>query len=437
MPSLDPNVAVHRLAVSSQCRCVKQAPRHFRPELQVQINAEIDKLINVGFIREVQYPTSLASIVPVKNGQIRICIDFRDLNNACPKDEFPLPITELLVDVTTGFGASSFMDRFSLLTAFRTPKGVYCYTMMPFDLKNTGKFLGFVVRHCGIETDPSKIKAILEMPPPRTFRQLRGLQGRLAYIRRFIANLSGRCQPFTRLMKKDTPFIWDQAFQNALDNIKAYLLKPLVLMAPIKGKPLTLYIAALERSLGAMFAQENEDGKENALYYLSRTLMGAEQNYTPIEKVCLALIFAVQKLQHYILSHGITLISKADPLRYLMAKPMPSGRLVKWSLLLSEFKIKYVSQKAIKGQALADFLTAHPMPDNMELPNDLPDEEVFSTEISPWQLYFDGAGVVVVFITPSWGLIPYSFSLMTLCSNNIAKYEALTSIVCMHLEIHN
>lgn len=103
MPGLDPNVAVHRLAVSSQCRYVKQAPRRFRPELQVQINAEIDKLINAGFIREVQYPTWLASIVPVKkkNGQIRICIDFRDLNNACPKDEFPLPITELLVDATT------------------------------------------------------------------------------------------------------------------------------------------------------------------------------------------------------------------------------------------------------------------------------------------------------------------------------------------------
>ncbi|KAL6291692.1 hypothetical protein ACE6H2_009202 [Prunus campanulata] len=248
-------------------------------------------------------------------------------------------------------------------------------------------------------------------------------------------------------MKKDTPFIWDQACQNAFDSIKAYLLKPPVLMAPIKGKPLILYIAALEHSLGAMLAQENEDGKENALYYLSRTLVGAEQNYTPIEKVCLALIFAVQKLRHYILSHGITLISKADPLKYLMAKPVPSGRLAKWSLLLSEFEIKYVSQKAIKGQALADFLAAHPVPDNMELSNDLPDEEVFSTEISPWQLYFDGAarkkgaGAGVVFITPSGGLIPYSFSLMTLCSNNIAEYEALIigleialemSINCLH-----
>ena len=133
------------------------------------------------------------------------------------------------------------------------------------------------------------------------------------------------------------------------DSIKEYLLNPPVLMAPIKGKPLILYIAALDHSLGALLAQNNDQGKENALYYLSRTLVGAEHNYTPIEKICLALVFAVQKLWHYMLAHSVTLISRADPLKYLMTKPMPSGKLAKWSLILSEFEIKYVPQKAIKG----------------------------------------------------------------------------------------
>ena len=213
-------------------------------------------------------------------------------------------------------------------------------------------------------------------------------------------------------------------------------------MAPIKGKPLILYIVALELSLGAMLAQNNEEGKENAFYYLSRTLVGVEQIYTLIEKVCLALVFAVQKLRHYLLSHIITLISKVDSLRYLMSKPVSSGRLAKWSLLLSEFEIKYVSQKAIKGQALADFLATHHVPDNMELPSDLPDEEVFSTYISQWQLYFDeaarkkGAGAGIVFITPCGGLIPYSFSFMKLCSNNVAEYEAFIIGLEIALELH-
>ena len=105
MPGLDPNVAVHKLAISEGVKPVKQPQRRFSLELTIQINAEVDKLIRANFIREIQYPIWLANIVPV--WQLRICVDFRDLNNACPKDDFPLPVTELLVDATTGFGALS------------------------------------------------------------------------------------------------------------------------------------------------------------------------------------------------------------------------------------------------------------------------------------------------------------------------------------------
>ena len=218
----------------------------------------------MGFIREVQYPEWIANIVPVKkkNGQIRVCVDFRDLNSACPKDDFLLPITEVMVDATTGHEALSFMDGSSgynqirmnpkdeELTAFRTPKGIYYYKVMSFGLKNayatyqramqkifhnvlykyvecyvddpvvkkkkrredhlvdlrfvfnylrkyqlkmnprkcafgvtSGKFLGFIVRHRGIEIDQSKIEATQKMPEPKNLRELKGLQGKLAYIR--------------------------------------------------------------------------------------------------------------------------------------------------------------------------------------------------------------------------------------------------------------
>ncbi|XP_074301232.1 uncharacterized protein LOC141632598 [Silene latifolia] len=107
----------------------------------------------------------------------------------------------------------------------------------------SGKFLGFVVRHRGIEIDQTKIKAINEMSEPKTLKELRGLQGHLAYIRRFISNLAGRCQPFSHLMKKDAPFQWDEKGKNAFDSIKKYLASAPVLGAPIPGKPLVLYIA--------------------------------------------------------------------------------------------------------------------------------------------------------------------------------------------------
>ncbi|XP_058202937.1 uncharacterized protein LOC131317399 [Rhododendron vialii] len=532
MPGLDPGVAIHRFAIHPEKWPVKQAPRRARPELMSQIEAKVDKLLTAGFIREVKYPTWLANIVPVpkKNGKIWICIDFCDLNEACPKDDFPLPITELLVDATTGYEILSFMDGYSgynqirmapedeELAAFRSLKGIFCYIVMPFGLKNagatyqrsmtvifgdmlhnivecyvddlvaktrnkedhlddlkqiferlrryklkmnplkcafgvcSGKFLGFVVQSKGIEIDPAKIKAIFEMPPPKNLKELKGLQGRLAYIRRFIFNLAGRCLPFSRLMKKGVPFEWDQSCQNAFDSIKAYLLKPPVLTSPTKGKPLLLYIAALDCSLGALLAQHNEQGKEQALYYLSRTLVGAELNYSPIEKTCLTLVFALQKLRHYVLEHEVKWISKADPLKYILSRPILSGKIDKWAIILQQFAIEYVFQKAIKGQALADFLAAHPIPDDSPLAIDLPDEEVMQVEAQKaWEMYFDGAtrspngqkqddlknnksGIGVVFVKPNNAIIPHSFALTEGCSNNEAEYEAV--IAGLELALH-
>ncbi|XP_070667560.1 uncharacterized mitochondrial protein AtMg00860-like [Malus domestica] len=122
----------------------------------------------------------------------------------------------------------------------------------------SGKFLGFIVKHRGIEVDQSKIKAIQSMPEPRNLHELKSLQGRLAFIIRFISNLAGRCQPFSQLMKKDVSFVWDNACNNAFESIKKYLSSPPVLGAPVPGKLLTLYIATQESSVGALLAQENE-----------------------------------------------------------------------------------------------------------------------------------------------------------------------------------
>ncbi|KAL0440126.1 UNVERIFIED_CONTAM: Transposon Tf2-12 polyprotein [Sesamum latifolium] len=463
IPGLDPKVAVHHLSVKKRARPVKQGQCRFRPELIPLIETEVNKLIEVGFIREVKYPMWISSIVPVrkKNGQIRVCVDFRDLNNACPKDDFPLPIAELMIDATTGHKALSFMDGSSgynqicmapadeELTAFRTPKGIYCYKVMPFGLKNAGatyqramqrifddmlhknvecyvddlvvkskkredhlydlrkvfehlrryqlkmnpskcsfgvtseKFLGFIVRQRVIEIEQAKIDAILKMPEPRNIHELKSLQGKLAYLRRFISNLAGRCQPFSRLMKKDVPFEWDEACDKAFKSIKSYLMKPPVLVAPVHGCPLILYVATQERSVGILLAQKNDAGKENSLYYLSRTMTPNELKYSPIEKLCLALIFVIQKLKHYFQSHSIHLVSKANPLKYVMTKPVLSDRLARWYLQLQQFEITYVPQKAIKGQVLADFLADHPMPAEWELSDDLPDEDVFMIEITP------------------------------------------------------
>ncbi|GAA0165044.1 hypothetical protein LIER_20544 [Lithospermum erythrorhizon] len=248
-----------------------------------------------------------------------------------------------------------------------------------------GKLLGFFVRRHGIEIEQAKIDAIMVLAEPRNIHELKSLQGKFPYLRRFISNLARKCQPFNKLMKKGTPFMWDAICSAAFQDIKSYLMSPPVLRVPIQGKPLILYIAAHEQLVGALLAQENDGGKENSLYYLNRMMTPNELNYLPIEKLCLTLIFAIKKLNHYFQAHTINMISKANPIKYVISKPVLSDQLARWYLQLQQFKIVYVPHKAVKGHVLADFLADHLLLVEWEVYDELPNEDVMNVEVmAPW-----------------------------------------------------
>ncbi|RVW88325.1 Transposon Ty3-I Gag-Pol polyprotein [Vitis vinifera] len=152
MKGIHPSIASHKLNVLPAARPVRQKIRRFHPDRQRVIQDEINKLLEAGFIREVSYPDWLANVVvvPKKEGKWRVCVDYTNLNNACPKDSFPLPRIDQIVDSTSGQGMLTFLDAFSGYhqipmspddeekTAFITPHGLYCYKVMPFGLKNAG-----------------------------------------------------------------------------------------------------------------------------------------------------------------------------------------------------------------------------------------------------------------------------------------------------------
>ncbi|KAM1380391.1 hypothetical protein ACFX2I_022122 [Malus domestica] len=123
--------------------------------------------------------------------------------------------------------------------------------------------------------------------------------------------------------------------------------------------------------------------------------------------MCLALVFAIQKLRHYMHAYTIHLVAKANLVNYVMSKLVLTWRLAKWALLLNQYEIIYVPAKVVKGQALADFLTNHLIPANWKISDDLPDEKVFYIDIFlTWTMFFDGsaradgAGAGVVFMSP-------------------------------------
>jgi hypothetical protein len=145
-------VAKHKLNIKPGSKTVKQRLLRFNDDKCKEIGEEILKLLSAGFIREVYHPKWLANpvLVKKKNKKWRMCIDYTSLNNACPKDLFPLPCIDQVVDLTAGRETLYFLDAFygyqqivmciadQLATSFITPFGAYSYQMMPFGLKNAG-----------------------------------------------------------------------------------------------------------------------------------------------------------------------------------------------------------------------------------------------------------------------------------------------------------
>ncbi|XP_039682835.1 uncharacterized protein [Medicago truncatula] len=409
MPGLDPDVVEHRLPLKPEC-----------------------PPIDAGFLVTSEYPQWLANIVPVpkKDGKVRMCVDYRDLNKASPKDNFPLPHIDVLVDNTAKCKVFSFMDGFSGYnqirmapedrekTSFITPWGAFCYVVMPFGLINAGATYqrGFIVSQKGIEVDPDKVRAIREMPVPKTEKQVRGFLGRLNYISRFISHMTATCGPIFKLLRKDQGVKWNDDCQKAFDQIREYLLEPPILVPPVDGRPLIMYLTVLEDSMGCVLGQQDETGKkEHAIYYLSKKFTDCESRYS------------------------------MDPIKYIFEKPALTGRIARWQMLLSEYDIEYRTQKAIKGSILAEHLAHQPIEDYQPIKFDFPDEEVMYLKAkdcdepvfgegpdpeSEWGLIFDGAvnvygsGIGAVLITPKGTHIPFTARLRFDCTNNIAEYEA-------------
>ncbi|XP_058786881.1 uncharacterized protein LOC131661365 [Vicia villosa] len=236
-----------------------------------------------------RYVEWIANIVPVikKNGSLRVCIDFRDLNAATLKDEYPILVAEMPVGSAAGYEYLSMLDDYSgynkifiaeedvSITAFRCP-GVYINNiviksisggdhlthlsqsferMRKHGLKmnplkcafcvQDGDFMGFVVHKKGIEINQNKTKAIMETKAPSTKKELQSLLGKINFLRRFISNLSGRIQAFFPLLHlKHGSFEWTNEHQEAFEKIKQYLMNPPILSPPSGKKPMRLYEGA-------------------------------------------------------------------------------------------------------------------------------------------------------------------------------------------------
>ncbi|KAL5571888.1 hypothetical protein UlMin_021485 [Ulmus minor] len=255
---------------------------------------------------------------------------------------------------------------------------------------SSGKFLGFMVNHRGIEANPAKIQALLDMEPPRKIKEVQRLTGRIAALNRFISRATDHCKPFFQALHS-----------------------------------LILYLAVSKGAVSSTLVRE-EDGVQWPIYYTSKSLLDAETRYPEIEKLALALMVAARKLRPYFQAHTIIIPTKF-PLKQVFQKPEASGRLAKWSIELGEFDIQFKPRTAIKGQALADFIAEFTYAPEMS------EKLTTQTQNSQWKLYVDGSstetssGAGIILVSPDGVKLSCAVRFKFKATNNQAEYEALLS----------
>ena len=205
------------------------------------------------------------------------------------------------------------------------------------------KFLGHIVSKEGIKPDPNNIKVVRDFKTPTKVHDVQSWLGLANYYRKFVKNFSEIAKPLTNLLKKGTPFIWDEKCDKAFTEMKQRLIEPPLLGYPSFDHPFTLYTDASGFSLGAVLSQQIGDQPEKVIAYAGRDLKPNELKYSTTEKECLALVDAVKRFSHYLEGRRFTVVTDHHSLKWLMQNQDNNSRLQRWALRLQayDFEITY------------------------------------------------------------------------------------------------
>jgi hypothetical protein len=217
------------------------------------------------------------------------------------------------------------------------------------------RYLGYVVNRQGLNVDPAKVSAVVDMPQPKGVRDVRRLIGMMSWYRRFVPNFSTMVAPLTNLTKKKTRFTWTPECEGAFSEVKNALVNAPILSCPNFSYPFTLQCDASDVGIGAVLTQ-NIDGKEQVICYLSRALLPAEQRYSTTEKECLSVIYAIERLRCYLEGTRFTVVTDHYSLLWLNNLKDPLGRVGRWVMRLQAFDFDIVHRKG-KDNVVPDCLS--------------------------------------------------------------------------------
>uniref|UniRef100_A0A2N9HNW0 Uncharacterized protein n=1 Tax=Fagus sylvatica TaxID=28930 RepID=A0A2N9HNW0_FAGSY len=429
-----------------------------KPEVILKIKEEVEKQLKAGFLSTVTYSDWVANIVPVpkKDGKVRMCVDYRDLNRASPKDNFPLPHIDTLVDNTATNVVFSFMDGFSgynqikmaeedkSKTAFVTHWGTFVYDVMPFGLKNAGA----TYQRAMVTLFHDMIHHEIEVYVDDMIAKSRTAQDHLTDLRKL----------FQRLKKYQLRLNPNKcAFGVTSGKLLGFI---------VSGRGIEIDPAKVQaiRSMPAPKDRERDPkllGKE--FNYIARFIAQLTATCEPLFKLLRKDVKikwtedcqkAFDKIKEYLLNPPIlTRLGRKEQAIYYLSKKFtePETRyllveedVLRTSLGLQEAETVHAllhhlvgipdgPDQAIKGQAIADYLADYPSEQLELMDSEFPDEDVMTVDEDNqgrWKLYFDGAanavgsGIGAVLVSPKGQQTPIAVKLGFDCTNNMTEYEA-------------
>jgi hypothetical protein len=433
-PGVDPEFVCHELNVSPEYKPVIQKARRTAPQHAEAVREEVERLLKIEAIREVLYPQWLSNTVVVKkkNGKWRVCVDFTDLNKACPKDPFPLPKIDQLVDSTAGHERMSFLDAFQGYhqialrredqekTAFITPRGVFCYKVMPFGLKNAGAtyqrmvtkmFSELLGKTVEVYIDDMVVKSVKGTDHVEDLEQVFGILRRhnlklnaskcafgvgsgkflgfmvtqrgieanpdqIAAIQglqppknvREVQRLTGMAAALNRFISKSAekcrPFFdlikKGKSFAWSEESDQAFeQLKKYLSAPPLLSSPKEgepLYIYLAVSDKAVSAAIIRNDSGEQRPVYYTSKTMNGAETRYLPLEKSALALFVTAKKLPHYFQAHTMIVLTSLPLKALFRSSDFSGRISKWGAQLGAYDVRYKPRTAIKGQVLADFI---------------------------------------------------------------------------------
>src|SRR5277367_3903472 len=212
-----------------------------------------------------------------------------------------------------------------------------CIFCAPF-----GILLGHIVCKQGLMVDPTTIAIIVNLPPPKSIKQLRTTLGHTGYYRKFIKGYAQITAPMEKKLKKDTKFEWTPECQESLNILKEKMVTTPILVFPDWSKEFHVHVDASSIALGIVLAESGEGNIDHPIAFASRKLCTAEKNYTTTEREGLAMVYALQKFRHYLLGSHFKIFTAHSSLKYLVNKPVLGGRISRWLILFQEYDFEII-----------------------------------------------------------------------------------------------